>query len=132
MRRPSIAPERRTTADPTHLVPLPLGGPLTSADKNSAAFDRFDPESETPVDMPTPRESYGTTYIGGRIVAVGGEDPTQVLGAAEMYDIAEKKWIKLAPLPTPRHAEVVAAVSNTVYVIGGANRPTPVSLRELA
>jgi hypothetical protein len=41
-----------------------------------------------------------------------------------MYDIADGKWTKLAPLPTARHAEVVAAVGNTVYVIGGANRPT--------
>ncbi|MGZ4561612.1 MAG: Kelch repeat-containing protein, partial [Mycobacteriaceae bacterium] len=104
-----------------------LGGRFLSADKNSAAFDRFDPQSgkwDTLVDMPTPRGSYGATYIDGRIVAVGGEDPTQVLGAAEAYDIAEGKWIKLAPLPTPRHAAVVAAVGNTVYVIGGANRPT--------
>jgi hypothetical protein len=41
-----------------------------------------------------------------------------------MFDIAEGKWSELAPLPTPRHAEVVAAVGNTIYVIGGANRPT--------
>jgi len=104
-----------------------VGGRFLSADKNSAAFDRFDPVSNswtTLVDMPTPRGSYGATFIDGRIVAVGGEDPTQVLDAAEMYDIAEGKWTKLAPLPEARHAEVVAAVGNTVYVIGGANRPT--------
>ncbi|MGE5694966.1 MAG: DUF1668 domain-containing protein [Candidatus Sericytochromatia bacterium] len=104
-----------------------LGGRFLSSDKNSAAFDRFDPQSNTwttLVDMPTPRGSYGATYVDGRIVAVGGEDPTQVLGAAEMYDIADGKWIKLTPLPTPCHAEVVATVGNTVYVIGGANRPT--------
>jgi hypothetical protein len=41
-----------------------------------------------------------------------------------MFDIADGKWTKLAPLPTPRHAEVVAAVGGTVYGIGGANRPT--------
>jgi hypothetical protein len=27
-------------------------------------------------------------------------------------------------MPTPRHGEVVATVGNTVYVIGGANRPS--------
>ncbi len=41
-----------------------------------------------------------------------------------MYDIANAKWSTLPPLPTPRHAEAVAAVGNTVYCIGGANRPT--------
>ncbi|SBS75744.1 Serine/threonine protein kinase with Kelch repeats [uncultured Mycobacterium sp.] len=104
-----------------------VGGRFLSADKNSAAFERFDPSSgqwTRLVDMPTPRGSYGAAFIDGRIVAVGGEEPTQVLGTAEMYDIAEGKWISLTPMPTARHGEVVAAVGNTVYVIGGANRPT--------
>ncbi|WP_319434766.1 protein kinase domain-containing protein [Mycobacterium sp. RTGN5] len=104
-----------------------VGGRFLSADKNSAAFERFDPKSgqwTKLVDMPTPRGSYGATLIDGRIVAVGGEEPTQVLGTAEMYDIAEGKWISLTPMPTARHGEAVAAVGDTVYVIGGANRPT--------
>jgi N-acetylneuraminic acid mutarotase len=104
-----------------------VGGRFLSADKNSAAFERFDPESGEwvkLVDMPTPRGSYGATFIDGRIVAVGGEEPTRVLGTVEMYDIAEGKWISLPPMPTPRHGEVVATVRNTVYVIGGANRPS--------
>lgn len=104
-----------------------VGGRFLSADKNSAAFERFDPSSgewTRLVDMPTPRGSYGAALIDGRIVAIGGEEPTQVLGTAEMYDIAEGKWISLTPMPTARHGEVVAAVGNTVYVIGGANRPT--------
>jgi N-acetylneuraminic acid mutarotase len=104
-----------------------IGGRFLSSDKNSAAFERFDPQSDKwtkLVDMPTPRGSYGATFIDGRIVAVGGEEPTRVLGVAEMYDIAEGKWTTLPPMPTPRHAEAVATVGNTVYCIGGANRPT--------
>jgi serine/threonine protein kinase/N-acetylneuraminic acid mutarotase len=104
-----------------------LGGRFLSADKNSAAFERFDPKSgqwTKLVDMPTPRGSYGATFIDGRIVALGGEEPTQVLTTAEMYDTADSKWISLPPMPTARHGEVVASVGNTVYAIGGANRPT--------
>jgi serine/threonine-protein kinase PknK len=104
-----------------------VGGRFLSADKNSAAFERFDPQSgkwTKLVGMPTPRGSYGATYISGRILAVGGEEPTQVLGVAEMYTVADGKWTTLPPMPTPRHAEVVATVGNTVYCIGGANRPT--------
>ncbi|MEE6165009.1 MULTISPECIES: Kelch repeat-containing protein [unclassified Mycolicibacterium] len=104
-----------------------VGGRFLSADKNSAAFERFDPQSgqwTKLVDMPTPRGSYGATFIDGRIVALGGEEPTRVLGTAEMYDIAEAKWISLPPMPTARHGEVVATVGDTVYAIGGANRPT--------
>ena len=104
-----------------------IGGRFLSADKNSAALERFDPGSGTwtkLVGMPTPRGSYGATYIDGRIVAVGGEEPTMVVNVVEMYDIADGKWSTLAPMPTPRHGEVVATVGNTVYCIGGANRPT--------
>jgi serine/threonine-protein kinase PknK len=104
-----------------------VGGRFLSSDKNSAALERFDPQSgqwTKLVGMPTPRGSYGATYIDGRILAVGGEEPTRVLNVVEMYDISEAKWSTLPPMPTPRHAEVVATVGNTVYVIGGANRPT--------
>lgn len=104
-----------------------LGGRFLSADKNTAALERFDPQAGSWIklgDMPTPRGSYGAAFIDGRIVAVGGEEPTQVVGVAEMYDIADGTWTTLTPMPTPRHAEVVAAVGNTVYCIGGANRPT--------
>jgi serine/threonine protein kinase/N-acetylneuraminic acid mutarotase len=104
-----------------------IGGRFLSADKNSAALERFDPKSgawSKLVGMPTPRGSYGATFIDGRIVAVGGEEPTRVLGVAEMYDISDGKWTTLPPMPTPRHAEVVATVGDTVYCIGGANRPT--------
>jgi N-acetylneuraminic acid mutarotase len=104
-----------------------VGGRFLSSDKNSAAFERFDPQSGTwtkLVDMPTPRGSYGAAFIDGRILAVGGEEPTRVLGVAEMYDIADQTWTVLPPMPTPRHAEAVATVGNTVYCIGGANRPT--------
>ncbi|OBG69075.1 serine/threonine-protein kinase [Mycobacterium sp. E3305] len=104
-----------------------IGGRFLSADKNSAANERFDPQSGAwtkLVGMPTPRGSYGATYIDGRIVVVGGEEPTMVLNVVEMYDIADAKWSTLAPMPTARHAEVVATVGNTVYCIGGANRPT--------
>lgn len=104
-----------------------VGGRVLSADENSAAFERFDPESgnwETLPDMPTPRGSYGAAYLDGRIVAVGGEEPTRVLATVEIYDIANRKWSTQAPLNTPVHGQAVAAVGATVYCIGGADRPT--------
>jgi N-acetylneuraminic acid mutarotase len=104
-----------------------VGGRLLTADENSAAFERFDPESgnwEKLADMPTPRGSYGAAFIDGRIVAVGGEEPTRVLATVEMYDIANGKWTTLAPINTPVHGQVVAAVGSTLYCIGGADRPT--------
>jgi serine/threonine protein kinase/N-acetylneuraminic acid mutarotase len=104
-----------------------VGGRNLSADENSAAFDRFDPKSgnwEKLPDMPTPRGSYAAAFIEGRIVTVGGEEPTRVLATVEMYDIANRKWTTLAPINTPVHGQVVAAVGSTLYCIGGADRPT--------
>lgn len=104
-----------------------LGGRKLSADENSAAFERFNPQSgawESLPDMPTARGSYGAAIVDGRIVAVGGEEPTRVLATVEMYDIAGRKWSTLAPISTPLHGEAVAAVGSTLYCIGGADRPT--------
>ncbi|MBX7434194.1 protein kinase [Mycobacterium sp. Y57] len=104
-----------------------VGGRFLSADENSAAFERFDPASgnwEKLPDMPTPRGSYGAAFIDGRIVVAGGEEPTRVLATVEMYDIANRKWSTQAPINTPVHGEAVAAVGSTIYVIGGADRPT--------
>ncbi|ORA42679.1 protein kinase, partial [Mycolicibacterium chubuense] len=104
-----------------------VGGRFLSADENSGAFERFDPASgnwEKLPDMPTPRGSFGAAFIDGRIVVVGGEEPTRVLPTVEIYDIANRKWSTQAPINTPVHGEAVAAVGNTVYSIGGADRPT--------
>jgi serine/threonine protein kinase/N-acetylneuraminic acid mutarotase len=104
-----------------------VGGRFLSADENSPAFERFDPESgkwENLPGLPPPRGSYGAAFIDGRIVVVGGEEPTRVLATVEMYDISSKKWSTVAPLGTPRHGQVVAAVGSAVYCIGGADRPS--------
>ncbi|TFV61200.1 protein kinase [Mycobacterium sp. PS03-16] len=121
-------------SDGTHVYAV--GGRALTADANSAAFERFDPESgtwEKLADMPTARGSYGAAYLDGRIVAVGGEESTRVLPTVEMYDIANATWSEQAPIRTPVHGQVVAAVGSTVYCIGGADRPThegPVAIVE--
>src|SRR6185312_89982 len=85
-----------------------VGGRNLSADENSPALQRFNPASGTwddLPDMPTPRGSYGAAIIDGRIVVVGGEEPTRVLATVEMYDISNRKWSTLAPINTPVHGQ---------------------------
>lgn len=104
-----------------------VGGRALTADENSAAVERFDPESgtwEKLADMPTARGSYGAALVDGRIVAVGGEEPTRVLATVEMYDVDTGTWTTVAPINTPVHGQAVAAVGSSLYCIAGADRPT--------
>ena len=83
-----------------------VGGRFLSADKNSAAFERFDPESgnwDKLVDMPTPRGSYGAAFIDGRIVVVGGEEPTRVLAYGRDVRHRRRKVDHAGADQTPRH-----------------------------
>ncbi len=104
-----------------------VGGRNLSSDKNSAAFERFDPATgawQTMQNMPTPRGGVAATYIDGRIVAAGGEEPTRVLPTVEAYDIATGVWSTLPDMPVPRHGIALATVGNSIYAVGGAQRPT--------
>ncbi len=74
--------------------------------------------------MPTPRGGLGAGIALGRLVAIGGETPTKVLGTVEAYNLKTGKWSSLPPLPTPRHGMAVAAVQSSLYAIGGALAPT--------
>ena len=73
---------------------------------------------------PRVRGGLGAAFIDGRIVAVGGEQPTKVLSTVEAYDVASGTWSPLPPMPTGAHGMSVATVGHTVYAIGGALRPT--------
>ncbi|MGW4333922.1 Kelch repeat-containing protein [Rhodococcus koreensis] len=104
-----------------------IGGRDLASDQNTAAVERFDPVAGTWATlpgMPTPRGGLGAAYIDGRIVAIGGEQPTRVLSTVEAYDVASATWSALPPMPTGAHGMSVATVGHTVYAIGGALRPT--------
>jgi class 3 adenylate cyclase len=56
---------------------------------------------------------------GGQILLA--ESTAVLLSGVDLLDLGPRR---LRDVPTPRHGEVVATVGNTVYVIGGANRPS--------
>jgi hypothetical protein len=39
------------------------------------------------------------------------------------YRVAERRWVSLEDLPTPRHGVGVAALGGRVFVIGGGPEP---------
>ncbi|MCU1451322.1 MAG: protein kinase, partial [Acidimicrobiales bacterium] len=104
-----------------------VGGRLLAADKNVAAFERFDPGAGAWVklpDMPAARGDLGAAVVGGRLVAAGGESATGVFPNVDSYDIAKKVWSPLPPMRTPRHGIAMAAVGTSVYAFDGAVIPS--------
>jgi non-specific serine/threonine protein kinase len=100
-----------------------VGGRDLSADKNSSALERYDPATDTWTKlkaMPKAVGSVGAAYVGGQVIAVGGEGTTSVSNAVQAYDVKSQTWSQLTPLPTGRHGVAVTALKNSLYAIGGA------------
>jgi hypothetical protein len=100
-----------------------VGGRDLDPGKNSNAFERYDPASdswEALPDLPEKMGGLGAAYLDGQIVVTGGETPNAVTGATFVYDISKRRWRKAAALGTPRHGMAVAAFGDTVYALEGA------------
>jgi len=100
-----------------------VGGRELSADKNSSALERYDPENDSWTElegMPQAAGGIGAAFAGGRLVVIGGEGTSSVSAAVQAYDVQHRKWTSLPALPTPRHGVAAAAVADRVYAIGGA------------
>ena len=105
-----------------------VGGRFLSADENSAAFERFDPESGNLGEARrTCRLRVGATAPRS---STDGSSPSVARNRRACWPRSRcttspaGKWTTLAPINTPVHGEVVAAAGSTVYCIGGADRPT--------
>jgi non-specific serine/threonine protein kinase len=70
--------------------------------------------------MPKVVGSVGVAFVAGRVVAVGGESTTTASDAVQAYDVRKRAWSQLSSLPKPRHGVAVAAIKDSLYVIGGA------------
>ena len=102
------------------------GGRARSAASNTAAFERYDPESDSWRELdPMPKVvgALGSAFLAGRVLAVGGERTNTVLDAVQAYDVRRQGWTQLPPLPKPRHGLSVAALRGSLYAIGGAAAP---------
>ena len=103
-----------------------VGGRELSADKNTGALERYDPREDRWTklpSMPTPTGGFGAAIVDGSLVAVGGEDPTDVIGAVQGFDLETQKWSSLPAMRTPRHGHSVVAIGSTLYALDGALTP---------
>lgn len=102
-----------------------VGGRFLQPGAVSAALERFDPVAnawERLPAMPTPRGGQGAALAPGRLVVVGGENPTGVYADVEAYDLATQQWSVLPPLPTPRHGLSVEHVGAQVLALVGGTQ----------
>jgi serine/threonine protein kinase/N-acetylneuraminic acid mutarotase len=100
-----------------------VGGRNLSADKNSAALERYDPASDSWTklkNMPKTTGSVGAAFVAGSVVAVGGESSTSPSDAVQAYEVRQRAWSQLPALPAARHGLAVTALKNSLYAIGGA------------
>jgi hypothetical protein len=101
-----------------------IGGRKDGPDTNLGTLERYDPESnrwKTLESMPTRIGGVGAAYVGGRLIAVGGETPKGASDAVQAYEIKKKTWSSDLPkLLNARHGVAVTALGDSLYAIGGA------------
>ena len=56
----------------------------------------------------------------GMILVLGGETTVSSLTDHEGFDVKANRWVKLAPLPSPRHGIAGAAIGAAAYFVCGA------------
>jgi N-acetylneuraminic acid mutarotase len=102
-----------------------IGGRFSHNDDMADLHDVYDPATgawTSAPPLPTARGGISGTVYRGLVLVLGGEDEKRTYVENEAYDVKMRRWLKLAPMPGGRHGHGVAAIGQTVYVIGGASQ----------
>lgn len=70
--------------------------------------------------MLTPRYSFGTEVIDGKIYVFGGRNKSGNLSSTEMYDPKSNKWIEMKSMSAQRSSFQTVVLSGKIYAIGGS------------
>jgi N-acetylneuraminic acid mutarotase len=102
-----------------------LAGRLGGLDTNLALLEAYTPGEgwKRLPRIPSTRGGTSAAAIAGRIVSVGGEQPTGTIASVYAYDVARGRWNRLPDLPNPRHGLGVVAVAGRVYAVAGGPEP---------
>ena len=82
--------------------------------------ERYDPKTnqwETLAPMLTPREGLASTFLNGKLYAIGGQD----LSSVEIYDPDTNTWSVGVALPGEVNHGTAITVHGKIYLIGGRN-----------
>ena len=70
--------------------------------------------------MPRPAVEAGVTIFGQRVIVAGGFDSTtDVTAEVDAFDIGDDKWVRLPDAPVRWSHINLAAIADTVYLLGG-------------
>jgi Galactose oxidase, central domain len=69
------------------------------------------------------RSGFQAVEVNGKIVTVGGENATTMVGEVDELDPATDRWSRLSDLPIPRHGLGLVADGSLVFAIEGGPHP---------
>lgn len=104
-----------------------VGGRRLSMSLNLAAFECYDPQSDTWArlpDAPTARGGVGAAVHDRRVYFVGGEQPRGTFREVEIFDARTGSWSRGPDLPTARHGLAVVASPGTKTIDASRNLVT--------
>lgn len=98
-------------------------GTVAESVRTHEAFDFETNRYEHLPPLPRPLNHVAVAAWNGNLYAVGGlgDDLENYIatGEAWRYDVRERRWLPIAPMPTPRGAAGAAVVDDVLYVVGG-------------
>jgi non-specific serine/threonine protein kinase len=103
-----------------------VAGRTSGLDTNLTRFEAFRPGDRrwrTLPAVPAPRGGTGAAALSGRVLSIGGEEPSGTIEEVYAFQISTGRWQRLDDLPTSRHGLGVASFGGRVYVIGGGPEP---------
>ncbi|MGC8896809.1 MAG: Kelch repeat-containing protein [Bacteroidota bacterium] len=94
--------------------------PLRTVEVYDPKTDAWDTNAPS---LNEPRVFAAAVEFDDKIYVFGGQSRHEggYLSSVEMYDPARNKWIRRAPMPTPRAGLAVTVLDGKIYAIGGAN-----------
>jgi N-acetylneuraminic acid mutarotase len=104
-----------------------IGSVFITTASNTDIVEEYDPATDSwgrlRAPMPNPRSAVAWGVHGGRIYVVGGEvrhrDYWATFAAVDAFDPKSNSWIRMPPMPMPRHGLAADFIGNRLHVVSG-------------
>jgi N-acetylneuraminic acid mutarotase len=103
-----------------------VGGRSAGIDTNTRAFEAYNPATKRWAKLarlPSARGGTGAAAVTGKIVSIGGEQPSGTIASVYAFDLRTRRWRRLPDLPSPRHGLGVVAHKGRVFALAGGPQP---------